>query len=84
MFLPCAGYFRYPAPPPQKTPVENAMRPPPTGNCVYDGFIEDCDRIISKTYMMRAENENSRLMRYLNRVYRKTLCYSKSSEMLDL
>lgn len=54
------------------------------GYCVYDKFIGDCDRIISKTYMTRVESENTRLRHYLARLHRKTLCYSKSKEMLGL
>src|SRR4028118_75173 len=34
------------------------------GYCVYDKFINDCDRIISKTYMTRVEGENTRLRHY--------------------
>ena len=30
------------------------------GYCVYDKFINDCDRIISKTYMTGVEGENTR------------------------
>ena len=32
--------------------------------------------------MTRVEGENTRLRRYLARLYRKTLCYSKSLDML--
>lgn len=49
---------------------------------VYPSFIADCDQIISKTYMTRVESENTRLRHYLARLHRKTLCYSKSVEML--
>lgn len=52
------------------------------GNPVYPGFIPDGDQIISKTYMTRVEGENTRLRHYLARLHRKTLCYSKSVEML--
>ena len=45
-------------------------------------FIEEGDQIVSKTYMTRVEGENSRLRHYLARLHRKTLCYSKSIEML--
>jgi hypothetical protein len=44
--------------------------------------LPDEDRIISKTYMTRVEGENTRLRHYLARLHRKTLCYSKSVEML--
>jgi IS1 family transposase len=37
---------------------------------------------IRKTYMTRVEGENTRLRHYLARLHRKTLCYSKSKEML--
>jgi IS1 family transposase len=30
------------------------------GYCVYDKFINDCYRVISKTYMTRVEGENTR------------------------
>jgi len=45
-------------------------------------FIPDGDQIICKTYMTRVESENTRLRHYLVRLHRKTLCYSKSVEML--
>ncbi|MEM1168260.1 MAG: IS1 family transposase [Cyanobacteria bacterium P01_H01_bin.35] len=40
------------------------------------------DQIISKTYMVRVEGENTRLRHYLARLHRQTLSYSKSEEML--
>lgn len=49
---------------------------------VYPGFIEPEDHLVSKTYMTRVEGENTRLRHYLARLHRKTLCYSKSIEML--
>ena len=52
------------------------------GWTVYPSFIPDGDQIISKTYMTRVEGENTRLRHYLARLHRKTLCYSKSLEML--
>ena len=52
------------------------------GWSVYPMFIEDGDHIVSKTYMTRIEGENTRLRHYLARLHRKTLCYSKSVEML--
>ena len=52
------------------------------GWSVYPGFISDGDQIICKTYMTRVEGENTRLRHYLARLHRKTLCYSKSAEML--
>jgi insertion element IS1 protein InsB len=52
------------------------------GWSVYPGFIPDGDQIVSKTYMTRAEGENTRLRHYLARLHRKTLCYSESVEML--
>lgn len=51
---------------------------------VYPMFIEDIDHIVSKTYMTRVECENCRLRHYLARLKRKTLCSSKSEEMLRL
>lgn len=54
-----------------------------TDGCqVYPNFIADEDQIISKTYMTRVEGENTRLRHYLSRLKRKTLCYSKSEQML--
>ena len=50
---------------------------------VYPEFIPSEDQIIRKTYMTRVEGENTRLRHYLARLHRKTLCYSKSIEMLD-
>lgn len=52
------------------------------GYVVYPMFIDDGDHIVSKTYMTRVEGENTRLRHYLARLNRKTLCYSKSKEML--
>jgi IS1 family transposase len=52
------------------------------GYGVYPCFIAEEDHIVSKTYMTRVENENLRLRHYLARLKRKTLCYSKSAEML--
>lgn len=49
---------------------------------VYPMFIPDGAQIIWKTYMTRVEGENTRLRHYLARLKRKTLCYSKSAEML--
>ncbi len=49
---------------------------------VYPMFIETGDQIVNKTYMTRVEGENTRLRHYLARLHRKTLCYSKSVEML--
>lgn len=52
------------------------------GNPVYPMFIPERDQIVSKTYMTRVEGENTRLRHYLARLHRKTLCYSKSIDML--
>ena len=52
------------------------------GYPVYPQFIPEGDQIVSKTYMTRVEGENTRLRHYLARLHRKTLCYSKSVEML--
>lgn len=52
------------------------------GYSVHPGFIPAGDQIISKTYMTRVEGENTRLRHYLARLHRKTLCYSKSVEIL--
>ena len=49
---------------------------------VYPGFIEPEDHLVCKTYMTRVEGENTRLRHYLASLHRKTLCYSKSLEML--
>ena len=50
---------------------------------VYASFVKAGDHIISKTYMTRVEGENTRLRHYLPRLHRKTLCYSKSVDMLQ-
>lgn len=42
----------------------------------------DGAQIVSKTYMTRIEGENTTLRHYQARSLRKTLCYSKSEEML--
>ena len=52
------------------------------GYVVYSMFIDDLSHLISKTYMTRVEGENTRLRHYLALTHRKTLCYSKSTEML--
>jgi IS1 family transposase len=52
------------------------------GYKVYPCFIDQGDQIVSKTVMTRVEGENTRLRHYLARLHRKTLCYSKSVEML--
>ena len=52
------------------------------GYKVYPQFIPEGDQIVSKTYMTRVEGENCRLRHHLARLHRKTLCYSKSLEML--
>jgi insertion element IS1 protein InsB len=38
--------------------------------------------MVSKTYMTPIEGGNTSLRHYLARLHRKTLCYSKSIEML--
>lgn len=48
----------------------------------YPCFIAEEDRVVSKIYMTRVESKNTRLRHYLARLHRKTLCYSKSVEML--
>lgn len=52
------------------------------GYVIYPMFINELDHLVSKTYMTRIEGENTRLRHYLARLHRKTLCYSKSKEML--
>ncbi len=52
------------------------------GYKVYPCLIESGDHLVSKTAMTRVEGENCRLRHYLARLHRKTLCYSKSQEML--
>lgn len=52
------------------------------GYAVYPQLIEAASHLVSKTYMTRVEGENTRLRHYLARLHRKTLCYSKSVEML--
>jgi IS1 family transposase len=54
------------------------------GYGVYPCFINDADHLVSKTYMTRVEGENTRLRHYLARLHRRTLCYSKTEEMLRL
>jgi insertion element IS1 protein InsB len=52
------------------------------GYAVYPQFIDEFNHIVSKPSMTRVEGENTRLRHYLSRLNRKTLCYSKSVEML--
>ena len=54
------------------------------GYSVYPCFIDDGDHLVKKTYMTRVEAENTKLRHYLARLHRRTLCYSKSKEMLRL
>ena len=54
------------------------------GYKVYPRFIDSSDHLVSKTYLPWVENENSRLPHYQARLHRKTFCYSKSVEMLEL
>jgi IS1 family transposase len=54
------------------------------GYGVYPCFINDADHLVSKTYMTRVEGDNTRLRHYLARLHRRTLCYSKTEEMLRL
>lgn len=54
------------------------------GYAVYPCFIKDADHLVSKLWLFRVEGENTRLRHYLARLHRKTLCYSKSVEMLKL
>lgn len=53
------------------------------GYGVYPKYINSEDHIVCKTYMTRVEGENTRFRHYLARLHRKTLCYSKSKEMLQ-
>ena len=53
------------------------------GYAVYPKFIDGSQHVVSKTYMTRVEGENTRLRHYLARLHRKTLCYSKSVEMIE-
>ncbi len=48
---------------------------------LYPCFIDSQDHIC-KTYMTRDEGENTRLRHYLARLPRKTLCYSKTVDIL--
>ena len=59
-----------------------AALPKALGLKVYPQYIPNGDQIVCKTYMTRVEGENTRLRHYLARLHRKTLCYSKSVEML--
>lgn len=52
------------------------------GYKVYSKYLAYEDHLVKKTYMTRVEGENTRLRHYLARLHRKTLCYSKSLEML--
>lgn len=52
------------------------------GNPVVPGFIPEGDQIVSQTDMTGVEGENTRLRHYLARLHPKTLCYSKSVDML--
>jgi IS1 family transposase len=47
------------------------------GWSVYLYFLPNGDPIVSKSYMTRVEGENKRGSKYLARLHRKTLCYSK-------
>lgn len=51
---------------------------------IYKQFVEEDSHVVSKTCMTRVEGENTRLRHYWARLHRKTLCYSKSQEMLKV
>lgn len=50
---------------------------------VYPTFMPDQDQIVSRTYMTRGENENTRLRHYITHLHRKILCYSKPKEIVN-
>ena len=54
------------------------------GDRVCPCLIDDGDHLVGKTVMTRVEEENCRLRHYLARLHRKTLCYSKSVEILEI
>jgi insertion element IS1 protein InsB len=64
-------------------PAATAKRYVTDGYPVYPSYIEPEDHLVCKTYMTRVEGENTRLRHYLARLHRKTLCYSKSVDMLQ-
>ncbi len=53
------------------------------GYVVYKKYLPGESHIISKTGMTQVEGQNTRLRHYLARLKRKSLCYSKSEEMLN-
>jgi insertion element IS1 protein InsB len=80
-------------------PTATAKRYVTNGWKVYPNFIKPEAHLVCKTYMTRVEGENTRLRHYLAsrvlsrrstagedaaRLHRKTLCYSKSLQMLKL
>ena len=50
----------------------------------YENFIPNAMHYASKTITTQLESLNCRLRRYLARLHRKTLCYSKSKTMLEV
>jgi IS1 family transposase len=52
------------------------------GLSVDPGFIPDGDQIVSKTYMTRVEGKTQGKEILRTRLHPKTLCYSKSEELL--
>ncbi len=54
------------------------------GYVVYKKYLPEEAHIISKTGMTQVEGQNTRLRHYLARLKRKSLCYSKSEQMLNL
>ena len=57
------------------------------GNFAYDselGLNADINHVISESETCLAESYNSVLRHYLARLQRKTKCYSKSLQMLEL
>ena len=52
------------------------------GDCVYTMSINLGNQIISKTYLIRVEGENTRLSHYRARLHRKTVWHLQSEQML--
>jgi insertion element IS1 protein InsB len=51
---------------------------------VMTNLLTIASEYIAQTYMTPVESENTRIRQNLARLHRKTLCYSKSEEMLKL
>ena len=67
----------------QRITIWNSQKYFSDGYLIYVIYIpQEKYPALPKAHLTRAEGENTRLRHYLARLYRATLCYSKSIQML--